>query len=303
MRQVARKGLLTAMATGSVLASTAGYAHATADAHGVAANSPGVGSGNAVQVPVELPVNACGNTINVIGLLNPAYGNNCANHSPSGSTGTTPGSTGSTTPGHGGSTIPGSGATGSDNGGTGSGGTGSGTGTGPTGTSAGGASGTSGTGASAGGTASHSPGVISGNQAQAPVDVPVNACGNTLDVIGLGNPAFGNNCGNEVTPPQPPVPVIETPPGCTPPGGECTPPETPPVAPPVTPPGTERTVVPVGGQASTPTQVADSHSTADTGRQLASTGADGLEILAPAGLLLMLGGGVLYRRSRVLARR
>ncbi|HEY3483437.1 MAG TPA: chaplin, partial [Streptomyces sp.] len=32
-----------------------------------------------VQVPVHVPVNVCGNTVNVIGLLNPAFGNQCQN--------------------------------------------------------------------------------------------------------------------------------------------------------------------------------------------------------------------------------
>ncbi|WP_164873176.1 chaplin, partial [Streptomyces resistomycificus] len=41
--------------------------------------SPGVLSGNVVQVPIHVPVNVCGNTVNVIGLLNPAFGNQCAN--------------------------------------------------------------------------------------------------------------------------------------------------------------------------------------------------------------------------------
>ena len=46
---------------------------------GAAAGSPGVLSGNTVQVPVHVPVNVCGNTVNVVGLLNPAFGNHCAN--------------------------------------------------------------------------------------------------------------------------------------------------------------------------------------------------------------------------------
>jgi hypothetical protein len=54
-------------------------ASAGAGAQGAAVNSPGVVSGNAVQVPVHVPVNACGNTVNVIGLLNPAFGNTCVN--------------------------------------------------------------------------------------------------------------------------------------------------------------------------------------------------------------------------------
>ena len=79
MRQVARKGLITMAAASGVLALAAGYAQADAGAAGGAANSPGVGSGNNVQVPVHVPVNACGNTVNVVGLLNPAFGNRCAN--------------------------------------------------------------------------------------------------------------------------------------------------------------------------------------------------------------------------------
>ncbi|MFE0130126.1 chaplin [Streptomyces sp. NPDC059037] len=44
---------------------------------GAAKYSPGILSGNVVQVPVHVPVNACGNTVNVIGALNPAIGNRC----------------------------------------------------------------------------------------------------------------------------------------------------------------------------------------------------------------------------------
>lgn len=46
-------------------------------AEGTAKKSPGLLSGNVVQVPVSVPVNACGNSLNVIGLLNPAAGNKC----------------------------------------------------------------------------------------------------------------------------------------------------------------------------------------------------------------------------------
>ncbi|WP_193515107.1 chaplin, partial [Streptomyces griseoloalbus] len=46
------------------------------------------------------------------------------------------------------------------------------------------------------GDSSHSPGVISGNTIQVPVNVPVNICGNTVDIVGVLNPAFGNACAN-----------------------------------------------------------------------------------------------------------
>ncbi|WP_081237591.1 chaplin [Streptomyces viridosporus] len=46
---------------------------------GKAVGSPGVVSGNLVQVPVDVPVNVSGNSVNVIGLLNPAFGNVAVN--------------------------------------------------------------------------------------------------------------------------------------------------------------------------------------------------------------------------------
>ncbi|MEV1025541.1 chaplin [Streptomyces sp. NPDC050264] len=54
-------------------------AFADSGAQGAAVGSPGVLSGNLLQVPVHIPVNLCGNTVDVIGLLNPAFGNTCAN--------------------------------------------------------------------------------------------------------------------------------------------------------------------------------------------------------------------------------
>ncbi|WP_030274146.1 chaplin [Streptomyces sp. NRRL B-24484] len=253
MRQVAKRGILTAVATGSVLASTAGYAYAAgSEAQGVAANSPGVGSGNTVQAPVDIPVNACGNTVNVIGLLNPAYGNQCGNVS------------------HGGG---GSAATG--------GSTGSGASTGTGGSHAGGSS--------ASGVSHGSPGVVSGNTVSVPVSAPVNACGNTVDVVGLGNPAYGNSCGNTHVHETPPPPTKPEECGCT---------ETPPPTPPKTP-ETPTNGTPRSGEGTPRPVTVAAPATPD---HLASTGASGLELIAPAGLALLLGGGVLYRRSRAGAR-
>jgi ChpA-C len=139
MRQVGKKSLITVAAASGVIAMTGAYAFADTGASGSASNSPGVASGNTVQVPVSVPVNACGNTVNVVGLLNPASGNRCVN--------------GSGGHGHGG-------------------------------------------GVGAHGSSSHSPGVVSGNTVQAPVSVPVNACGNSVNIVGVGNPATGNECVN-----------------------------------------------------------------------------------------------------------
>ncbi|QEV17219.1 chaplin [Streptomyces alboniger] len=84
MRQVTRKGLITVAAATGVLAATGGYAHADSTAQGGSSNSPGVLSGNSVQAPVDVPVNVCGNTVNVVGVLNPAAGNKCVNASGKG---------------------------------------------------------------------------------------------------------------------------------------------------------------------------------------------------------------------------
>lgn len=79
MRQILSRSLLTVAAASGVLAVAGGYASADSGAEGSAAGSPGVLSGNSVDIPVDAPVNACGNTVDAVGLLNPAFGNSCAN--------------------------------------------------------------------------------------------------------------------------------------------------------------------------------------------------------------------------------
>ncbi|MER7913325.1 MULTISPECIES: chaplin [unclassified Streptomyces] len=78
MSRIAKAAAVLA-GTGAVALSGAGLAVADSGAEAVAAHSPGVASGNVLQVPVHVPVNLCGNTVNVIGLLNPAFGNTCIN--------------------------------------------------------------------------------------------------------------------------------------------------------------------------------------------------------------------------------
>ncbi|MEV4974167.1 chaplin [Streptomyces scopuliridis] len=249
MRQVTRKGLITVAAAGGVLALGGGYAHADSGASGTAANSPGVLSGNNVQVPVHVPVNVCGNTVDVVGVLNPAFGNNCANVSgkPSGGHGG----------GHNGGSHPG------------------GTHTVPAG------------GSHAGGGAANSPGVGSGNSVEVPVDIPVNACGNSVDVIGLLNPAMGNGCANDATA-QPPAKPGE--PGK--PGEPAVPHE------PGTPPS-ERAIPPgPGGPGAPNTPETQTVAQSEGTDVLAETGAGALGIVLPAGAGLLLAGTILYRRSR-----
>ncbi|MFI2085785.1 chaplin [Streptomyces rishiriensis] len=69
-----------AVVAGLILAlGGAAPAFADADANGAAIGSPGVLSGNVVQIPIHIPINVCGNSINVIAALNPAGGNVCIN--------------------------------------------------------------------------------------------------------------------------------------------------------------------------------------------------------------------------------
>ncbi|MFI9050008.1 chaplin [Streptomyces sp. NPDC053427] len=77
----AKKAALVLATTGLAVGAAAGSAFATGgpQADGAAKNSPGVGSGNLVQAPVHIPANVNGNSVNVIGVLNSAFGNDATN--------------------------------------------------------------------------------------------------------------------------------------------------------------------------------------------------------------------------------
>ncbi|MFS0694928.1 chaplin [Streptomyces nitrosporeus] len=275
MRQVTRKGLITMAAAGGVLALGGGYAHADAGAAGGASNSPGVLSGNSIQVPVHVPVNVCGNSVDVVGALNPASGNGCGNgpayaahaqspdSAPAGGHGAGGRETGDrgtgshTSEGHGPDAY-GSGDQASAYDET----RGSGAGTGRHRAS----------GASAEGEATGSPGILSGNQVQVPIEVPVNLCGNSITIGGLLNPVFGNDCENGTGPATPEVPQT---------------------------PGTPHEPV----KPSEPSEPKAPETQFLSDEQLAQTGAGGAGLLIPAGAgaLLAGAGAVLYRRSRAAA--
>ncbi|KUO13795.1 chaplin [Streptomyces sp. DSM 15324] len=46
------------------------------------------------------------------------------------------------------------------------------------------------------GVAVNSPGFLSGNVVQIPIDVNANICGNSINAFAFLNPAFGNHCSN-----------------------------------------------------------------------------------------------------------
>ncbi|MFE0514961.1 chaplin [Streptomyces sp. NPDC058964] len=75
-----RAAALTAVLTGALtLAGTTAAQAADPDpVTGTATNSPGLLSGDVIQVPVNIPVLVCGDSINLIGLMNPTSGNTCS---------------------------------------------------------------------------------------------------------------------------------------------------------------------------------------------------------------------------------
>ncbi|MFC1418002.1 chaplin [Streptacidiphilus cavernicola] len=77
-RSVRTAAVLTG-AAGALVLAAAGTSSADSNAYGAAFGSPGVLSGNVIQIPIDVPINVCGNSVNVIGALNPAFGNHCSN--------------------------------------------------------------------------------------------------------------------------------------------------------------------------------------------------------------------------------
>ncbi|WP_240135772.1 chaplin [Streptomyces sp. MUM 178J] len=79
MKNLKKAATLT-MVAGSLVAAGAGVASASSHADGYAKGSPGIVSGNLIQAPVHVPVNVSGNSVNVVGVLNPAFGNLATNN-------------------------------------------------------------------------------------------------------------------------------------------------------------------------------------------------------------------------------
>ncbi|MFC5658214.1 chaplin family protein [Streptomyces nogalater] len=232
MKRVTRNSVIAVAAASGAMA-VAWPAHADSAAGGHAGGSPGLISDNGIQLPVYVPVDACGITGDVVGLLNPAMGNRCANQ-------------GDQAGGEEGAARPG--------------------------------------GATAVGKEQGSPGVISGDGVRLPVDLPVDISGSTVDVVGIGDPVFGNQSVN--TSPCPDTP------------GRPTPPAQPPTR--HTPPVRHQPHEP--SHPATPTRPVP-HLSSSVVRQrppgtLAHTGADGTWTAAAAGLASLTGGTVLYRRFR-----
>ena len=176
-------------------------------------SSGGIVSGNTIQIPINIGIDLCGNNVKAGSLKDTAGGGSCATQS---------GSSASSTTSH-------------------SGGIGSGNNVqapvnvpilacdntvggvvvkdmlGGTDCSAGGSgAGASGAPAGSGGSAAnaqtdHSGGLLSGNIVQAPVNVPVNACGNDVNAVTLESTESGSDCENSAEGSAPTMPGAPAP--------------------------------------------------------------------------------------------
>jgi hypothetical protein len=257
MRQILSRSLLTVAAASSILAATGGYASADTGAEGAAVGSAGLLSGNSVTAPIDAPVNVCGNTADAAAVGNPTFGNGCADESHSSHSAPAPHAAHSGTDSgsddqHYGSGSGYDGGYGSDYG-----------------------SGNYSGDQTGGSVATGSPGLLSGNSLDIPVQAPINACGNTVNPVGLLNVAMGNSCGDTeqtstvtTTPPAPPRHAVPPQELSLPPAPQVHTPDAPVPAPRMDP-------------------------------QLAETGVGG-RALGAAGATsaaLLLGGAMLYRRG------
>ncbi|MEV0121189.1 chaplin [Streptomyces sp. NPDC050703] len=280
----------------SILSLSGATAFADSEANGQATNSPGALAGNNAQAPLDVPLNVCGNTADVVAGLNPAFGNECENvlgHRESAPPYGEP-------PHHGGQhhaeperkpeqrphvpqrphEEPRSHDEHDEE-----------------------ASSTSG--AVAEGEAVGSPGAVAGNGAQAPVDAPAQVCGNHAGIASLLSSVFGNGCDAPATEPGKEHEEQEGHEGHEGPEEECEEGESPRDPAPHAP-GTGPRIVPPGPvEVTSSTPRAPKHAPqttredhpVETRAQLAETGAD--EMLygaAAASAALLLGGAILYRR-------
>lgn len=259
--------MLSAAAATSILSLSGTSAFAATDANAQALDSPGLLSGNSVQAPLEVPVNLCGNTVNAAALANPASGNDCASSSA-------PVEDGYGSDAHESHVTPAKPQGDEDS-----------------------------TGYGSDAQTAQSPGLLSGNSVQAPVEAPVEVCGDSVGGVAVASGAYGNTCEEAPQPQTPPTPV-QTPGVDVPVASAPIPPAKPatPRAPAAHPPVAAKPTAPHERpqQVRAPRPVHE----APPRDHLAETGADGTLLgAAGASVALLLGGAVLYRRGTAASRR
>ncbi|SCK53925.1 chaplin [Streptomyces sp. WMMB 322] len=72
-----KKVAAVAAAAGGLMFAGAGIAAADQGLQGTTGSSSGLVSGNNIQAPVDVSANVCGNTVSVLGWMNPAAGSAC----------------------------------------------------------------------------------------------------------------------------------------------------------------------------------------------------------------------------------
>nr|WP_317623751.1 chaplin [Catenulispora acidiphila] len=118
-------------------------------ANAVATSSPGLVSGNVVQVPVDAPLNVCGITANVVGVFDTAAGTTCVNGGERHGHWEYPGDLQEHHVGAGAKAV-----------------------------------------------TANSSGAVTGNVLQVPIEAPINACGDSVDLVGVFDSALDNRCVN-----------------------------------------------------------------------------------------------------------
>jgi hypothetical protein len=191
MHGIAKRGLALVAATSGIVLGGAAFASADTGAITTATTSysGGAVAGWAAQVPVDVPVNICGNSVEALAFKEMVHGTTCTNNKPGATATATTTRSGGLGAGNTaqvaanvpvnicGNTVAGAavkndyeGSTCTNN--------------------------ASGPGAAATSSVDHSGGILSGNTAQVAANVPINACGN---VVGLGvvkNYYAGQTCTN-----------------------------------------------------------------------------------------------------------
>ncbi|MEV5611054.1 chaplin [Streptomyces sp. NPDC052225] len=259
MRQALRFGVVAAAAATGILSIPGSAASAATGDQGQPSGSAGLLSGNSIAVPLTVPVNLCGNTVDVLAAANPAADNSCAGEGEAAAVSAPAGAESTDTQGYG-QEAPHDRIGGAE--------------------------------ASSAQSTSSSGGLLAGNSVQAPVSVGLSLCGDTADVVGAANPAAHNSCSStQEAYAAAPVPTVEIPPaqevGPTAPTSRALPVPTQATPLPAVHQGElPAPAVPVG----VPQPHAHEH--------LADTGADqNLLAAAAAAAGLLVGGGILYRRA------
>jgi hypothetical protein len=186
MHGFAKRGLALAAATSGLVLATAGIAAADATATGTSSNSGGLGSGNTANIAGSIPVNACGNQALLIALKDVDAPQMCKIEDSTMATAT---GSSSWSPGIIAGNVADAALSVPVN---------------ACGNQAGAISVHAWTGmnqcritggdATATGSSVHSGGIIAGNVINGALSVPVNACGNQVDVIGFADKVAGSDC-------------------------------------------------------------------------------------------------------------